>query len=75
MILIVFHVKFFIINNILEIYKFLSNLYMSKNPLDLLMWADLMELIVPLNISERTNMLKIEKEIIDNIESDLKHSS
>ncbi len=49
-----------IINNRLEIYKFLSNLYMCKNPLDLLMWADLMELIVPLNISERTNMLKID---------------
>lgn len=49
-----------VINNRLEIYKFLSNLYMSKNPLDLLMWADLMELIVPLNITERTNMLKID---------------
>ncbi len=49
-----------VINNRLEIYKFLSNLYMSRNPLDLLMWADLMELIVPLNISERTNMLKID---------------
>ena len=49
-----------VINNRLEIYKFLSNLYMCKNPLDLLMWADLMELIVPLNISERTNMLKID---------------
>ena len=49
-----------VINNRLEIYKFLSNLYMSRNPLDLLMWADLMELIVPLNISEKTNMLKID---------------
>ena len=49
-----------VINNRLEIYKFLSNLYMSKNPLDLLMWANLMELIVPLNITERTNMLKID---------------
>ena len=49
-----------VINNRLEIYKFLSNLYMCKNPLDLLMWADLMELIVPLNISEKTNMLKID---------------
>ncbi len=49
-----------VINNRLEVYKFLSNLYMTKNPLDLLMWADLMELIVPLNIIEKTNMLKFD---------------
>ncbi|MDO5556934.1 MAG: ATP-binding protein [Clostridia bacterium] len=49
-----------IINNRLEVYKFLSNLYLANNPLDLLMWANLPELIVPLNLKERTNMLKIE---------------
>ena len=53
-----------IINNRLEIYKFLSNLYFTSNPLDLLMWADLPELTVPLNIYEKTNMLKVDdKEI------------
>jgi len=53
-----------IINNRLEIYKFLSNLYFTSNPLDLLMWADLPELTVPLNISEKNNMIKVDdKEI------------
>lgn len=49
-----------VINNRLEIYKFLSNLYLTTNSLDLLMWADLPELTVPLNFGERTNMLKID---------------
>ena len=49
-----------IINNRLEIYKFLSNLYMSNNPLDLLMWAELPELTVPLTLKEKNNMLKID---------------
>lgn len=53
-----------IITNRLEIYKFLSNLYLCNNPLDILMWADIVDLLVPVNISERTNMLKLEdKEI------------
>ena len=49
-----------IINNRLEIYKFLSNLYLSNNSLDLLMWADLPELIIPLQFTERTNSLKFD---------------
>lgn len=49
-----------VINNRLEIYKFLSNLYLSSNSLDLLMWADLPDLTVPLNLYEKTNMLKID---------------
>ena len=49
-----------VINNRLEIYKFLSNLYFTSNPLDLLMWANLPELTIPLNISEKTNMLKVD---------------
>lgn len=49
-----------IITNRLEVYKFLSNLYLSDNPLDLLMWSKIEELIVPLNLIERTNMLKID---------------
>lgn len=53
-----------VINNRLEIYKFLSNLYLTDNSLDLLLWADLPELTVPLELSEKTNMLKVDdKEI------------
>lgn len=49
-----------IITNRLEVYKFLSNLYLCNNPLDLLMWTNIEELIVPLNLTEKTNMLKID---------------
>lgn len=49
-----------IITNRLEVYKFLSNLYISDNPLDLLIWSNIEELIVPLNLTEKTNMLKID---------------
>lgn len=49
-----------VINNRLEIYKFLSNLYLCNNSLDLLMWADLPALTVSLNFSEKTNMLKMD---------------
>ena len=49
-----------IITNRLEVYKFLSNLYISDNPLDLLMWSNIEELIVPLNLTEKTNMLKLD---------------
>ena len=49
-----------IINNRLEVYKFLSNLYLNNNPLDLLMWANITDLIVPMNLNEKTNMLKID---------------
>ena len=49
-----------IITNRLEVYKFLSNLYISDNSLDLLMWSNIEELIVPLNLTEKTNMLKID---------------
>ena len=49
-----------IITNRLEVYKFLSNLYLANNPLDLLMWCNIPELIVPLNLVEKTNMLKFD---------------
>ena len=49
-----------IITNRLEVYKFLSNLYISDKPLDLLMWSNIEELIVPLNLTEKTNMLKLD---------------
>jgi len=53
-----------IITNRLEIYKFLSNLYLCDNPLDILMWADLVDLLVPVKIAERTNMLKLDNKEI-----------
>ena len=53
-----------IITNRLEIYKFLSNLYLSDNSLDILMWADLVDLLVPVKIAERTNMLKLDNKEI-----------
>ena len=53
-----------VINNRLEIYKFLSNLYLTSNSLDQLIWSDLPELVAPLSISEKTSQLKVEdKEI------------
>ena len=49
-----------VIDNRLEIYKFLTNLYMNPKTLDDLIWSDLPSLISPLNIQEKTNMLKID---------------
>src|SRR5574344_1412966 len=48
------------IDNRLELYKILSNLYLTTNTLDELMWSNLPELIAPLNVSEKTNMLKFD---------------
>ena len=55
-----------IITNRLEIYKFLTNLYMNPVSLDNLVWSDLPTLISPLNLTEKVNMLKI-----DNIDTQL----
>lgn len=53
-----------IIKNKLEIYKFLSNLYITSNSLDQLIWSNLVDLISPLNVSEKTNSIKFDdKEI------------
>ena len=49
-----------VIDNRLEIYKFLTNLYMNTKALDDLIWSDLPSLLSPLNLQERTNMLKID---------------
>lgn len=48
------------IKNKLEIYKFLSNLYLTNNTLDTLMWYDLPSLISPTNLVERTNQLSFD---------------
>ena len=45
------------VTNKLLIYKFLSNLYLTSNSLDELIWSDLPSLVSPLNISERTDRL------------------
>ncbi len=55
-----------IITNRLEIYKFLTNLYMNPVSLDNLVWSDLPTLISPLNLTEKVNMLKI-----DNIDTQI----
>lgn len=49
-----------IIYNRLEIYKFLTNLYMNPHSLDDLIWSDLPSLISPLNLTEKTNLLKLD---------------
>ena len=49
-----------IINNRLEIYKFLCNLYMSPQSLDNLIWSDLPSLITPLSIKEKPSSLKFD---------------
>lgn len=53
-----------IISNRLEIYKFLTDIYMNPHSLDDLIWSDLPSLISPLHLQEKTNMIKIDdKEI------------
>ena len=49
-----------VVENRLEIYKFLTNLYMNPHSLDDLIWSDLPSLVSPLSISEKTNMLKFD---------------
>ena len=48
------------ITNKLEIYKFLSNLYLTTNSLDELVWSDLPSLVSPMNISEKIDKLKFD---------------
>ena len=52
------------ITNKLQIYKFLSNLYLTSNSLDELVWSDLPSLVSPMNISERTDRLIFDGEDI-----------
>lgn len=48
------------VTNKLEIYKFLSNLYLTSNSLDELVWSDLPSLVSPMNMSERTDRMKFD---------------
>ena len=50
-----------VINNRLEIYKFLCNLYISPASLDSLVWFDLPSLISPLSLQEKSNLLKFDE--------------
>ena len=50
-----------VIQNRLEIYKFLCNIYLSSNSLDQLMWSNLPDLVSPMYISERPSSLKFDE--------------
>lgn len=46
-----------VITNRLEIYKFITNLYLESNTLDQLIWSDIHELACPMNATEKVNSL------------------
>ena len=48
------------IKNKLEIYKFLSNLYLTSNSLDELLWSNLPSLVSPMNASEKVDKMKFD---------------
>ena len=53
-----------VLENRLEIYKFLCNLYLTSSSLDNLIWSNCVELTSPLYLSERTNSIKVDDEEI-----------
>ncbi len=46
-----------VINNRLEIYKFITNLYLECNTLDQLIWSNIHELACPMNVTEKINSM------------------
>lgn len=54
----------FPLNNKYEIYYFLLNLYFGKVDLEKLLWSDLVELITPSNVIEKSNLMKIDDDEI-----------
>lgn len=50
------------LDNKYEIYYFLMKLYYGKVDIDKLLWSDFTELITPLNVTEKSNYLKIDDE-------------
>ncbi|MDO4962785.1 MAG: DUF87 domain-containing protein [bacterium] len=52
------------INNKLEVYQFLINLYMSSADLEQLLWCDLIELIAPFYIRENMSSIRLDDEEI-----------
>lgn len=53
-------IKMEIIQNKLEIFKFISNLYLTSNTLDQLVWSGLPELSCPLSVVERPSSIKFD---------------
>lgn len=49
-----------VIHNRLEIYKFISNLYLEKNTLDQLIWSNLPELACPMNVKEKVSGIEFD---------------
>lgn len=49
------------LNNKLEIYQFLINLYLSNSSLEQLLWCNLIDLITPYYISERSTFIKFDE--------------
>lgn len=50
-----------IIQNKLQVFKFISNLYLNKNTLDQLVWSGLSELALPMNVSEHPSSIKFDE--------------
>ena len=50
-----------IIHNKLQVFKFISNLYLNKNSLDQLVWSDLAELSLPMNVTEHPSSIKFDE--------------
>ncbi len=53
-------ISYEVITNRLELYKFITNLYLENNTLDQLMWSNLTELACPINATERVSSLKFD---------------
>ena len=53
-----------VIKNRLQIYDFLCKLYVTDNNLDQLMWLDLPELLSPLYLREKPNLVKVDNKEI-----------
>lgn len=49
-----------VIHNRLEIYKFISNLYLENNTLDQLIWSNLPELACPMNVKEKVSGIEFD---------------
>jgi len=50
-------ISYEVITNRLELYKFITNLYLNNNTLDQLIWSNLSELACPMSVTERVNSI------------------
>lgn len=53
-------IKIEIIQNKLQVYRFITNLYLSKSSLDQLVWSDITDLSLPMNVSEKASSIKFD---------------